>query len=174
MKLPLAYYGNPILRKAALPVDAITPEILKLINDMEDTMKAHRGQGIAAPQVGRSLAIFIISIPNIRENYSLEYGKSQVFINPKLSDPSVETIVEPEACLSLPKVYGEVQRPEKITITYQDITGKTVQETYSGEYARVIMHEHDHLKGVLFIDRLKKAERKAIEDALNKIKKQYN
>lgn len=174
MKLPLAYYGNPVLRKKAQPIDVITPEIIQLIADMEDTMKAHRGQGIAAPQVGRSLALFIISIPEFRDDRTLEYGKSHVFINCKISQPSEECWVENEACLSIPKIYGEVERPLSITATYQDITGKVHTETHTGEYARVIMHEYDHTNGVLYIDRMQRDERKALESTLNKIKKQYS
>lgn len=174
MKLPLIYYGNPLLRKKAEPVAEITQEIKQLIQDMLETMQAQDGLGIAAPQVGRSLAIFITAPP-------IEDGKGgytqlppRVFINPKLSNPTNEGWPHSEACMSIPKLSGTVIRPVQITVTAQDIHGKEFTEVFTGWPARVLMHENDHLNGVLFIDRIPQDERRAMEDALRKIKKQYN
>lgn len=171
MKLPILYYGNPILRTKCQPVAAITPEIHAFIQDMIDTMKANRGQGLAAPQVGIPFAIFIVSIPEIDEERNLHYPDTRIYINPRLSHPSDELSTETEGCLSIPKIWAEVTRPKTITITYQDIHGQEHVETPSEELSRVIMHENDHINGVLFVDRLSKQERKKIEPELERLKK---
>jgi len=171
MKLPLFYYGQPELRSKCQPVEAITDEIKKLVSDLIDTMKAHRGQGIAAPQVGKSVAIFIVCIPDVNEEGTFFYPEPTVFINPKLCNPTQTLWTEVEGCLSIPKVWAEVTRPEGITVTYQDLNSITHTNTFTGEFGRAIMHENDHLNGVLFIDRLTKNERKRINTQLEKLKK---
>ena len=174
MKLPLIYYGNPLLRKKAAPVSEITAEIRKFIDDMLDTMIATNGLGIAAPQVGRSLAIFITSPPIGDDKGSFEQAPPRVFINPRLSNPSEDSWCHSEACLSIPKVYGDVFRPVRITVTAQDINGKEFTEIFTGWPARVIIHENDHINGLLFIDRISVQERKQIEAKLRQIKKQHS
>ena len=170
MLLPIIYYGNPLLRKKAEPVGKITPEVLDLIRNMEETMDSKMGLGIAAPQIGSSLAIFLIR-PPIDVNGQFEREPTRVFINPKLYDPSEESWIHEEACLSIPKVYGEVERPAEVTVTALDERGKEFTEHFSGWAARVIMHENDHLNGVLFIDRLSAKRRREIEQRLNQIKR---
>lgn len=174
MKLPLAYYGNPVLRKKAAPVEKITDEIRTLIKNLLDTMQSYGGLGIAAPQVGKSVAIFIISPPIDEKDGHLIQAPPRVFINPKLTNPSQENWIHNEACLSIPKISGDVMRPLSVTVTAQDINGKEFTETFTEWPARVIMHENDHINGVLFIDRLTAQERKRIEPKLHAIKKQYN
>lgn len=173
MKLPLFYYGQPELRAKCQPVTAITDEIKAFVTDLIDTMKAHRGQGIAAPQVGRAIAIFLVCIPDYDDDGNLVYPEAHVFINPKLSNPTEKMWTENEGCLSIPKVYAPVERPVGITITYQDIQGITHTKTYTGEFARAIMHENDHLNGVLYIDRISKKERNRINSQLERLKKQF-
>jgi peptide deformylase len=174
MHLPLTYYGNPILRKKAEHVTEITPEIKALIKDMIETMTTSNGIGIAAPQVGKSLAIFITSFPNEDEKGNYTQDPPRVFINAKISNPSSKTWSHSEGCLSIPKVYGDVARPESIQVTAIDETGKEFTEIFTGWPARVILHENDHINGVLFIDRLDAATRKKIEPKLREIKKRYN
>lgn len=171
MKKPVVYYGNPLLRKKAQPVVEITAELRAFIADMEETRKSYHGLGISAPQVGKSLAIFIASPPTGYEEDNLLQEPPRVYINPKLSDPSDETWIHNEGCLSIPKIYGDVERPVEITITAQDIDGKEFTEKLTGWAARVIMHENDHLNGVLFIDRLSIHDRNAIETKLKQLKK---
>ncbi|MDB6081137.1 MAG: def [Chlamydiia bacterium] len=173
MKLPLTYYGNPILRAKAKQVTAITDEIRAFVNDMLDTMRESSGLGIAAPQVGKSLAIFITAPPIEEEGNEFKQAPPQVFINPKLTEPSNELWIHSEACLSIPKVSGDVARPLEITVTWLDLDGKEYTKTFHGWAARVIMHENDHINGVLYIDRIPPEQRKAIEPQLRLIKKKY-
>jgi len=170
MLLSILYYGNPLLRKKTEPVGEITPQVLELIKNMEETMDSKMGLGISAPQVGSSLAIFLTRHP-IEVEGKFERAPTRVFINPKLYNPSETTWIHEEGCLSLPKVYGEVERPVEITVTALDEHGKEFTEHFSGWPARVIMHENDHLNGVLFIDRMSAKHRREIEQKLMQIKK---
>jgi peptide deformylase len=174
MKLPIIYFGNSILRTKTQPVTEITDEIRTLVADMIETMQAHNGLGISAPQIGKSLAIFIISPPIESADDKYEQAPPRVFINPKLTEPSPETWLHSEGCLSIPKVYGDVWRPTQITVTALDLEGKEFTEVFEGWPARVIMHENDHINGVLFIDRIPMHQRKKIEPQLRDIKKRYN
>ena len=172
MKLPIAHYGDEVLRKKAEPVEELTPEILRLIEDMIETMEAENGFGLAAPQIYKSPAIFIPPVPEIGLEGREGAGEIRVFINPKLSDPSEELWAATEGCLSIPMVYAEVTRPVSITLEYTNRDGERVTEQFSGWDARVIMHENDHLNGVLYIDRMSKKERQQLEPALRALKKE--
>lgn len=175
MKLPLAYYGNPILRKKTTQVEEINQEIRNFIDDMIETVQAVKGIGLAAPQVSRSLAIFLIR-PPIRDevNRSWNYGPIQIFINPKIIAYSEEQNEDDEACLSIPGLSaGPVPRPSKIQVETTELDGTRVVKEFSGFEARMVMHENDHINGVLFIDRIKGKERQEIEPALREIKKKY-
>lgn len=175
MKLPIAYYGDPILRKKTLKIDAITDEIRQLVADMEETMHAHNGIGLAAPQVHHSLALFITYANEYIDNPIPDAPKPllRIFINPKILEYSEEVWERGEGCLSIPKVYGTVYRPVTIKIEATDLEGNKFTETFSDLPARAIMHENDHLNGVLFIDRLDKKERKEIESDLKKLKQKF-
>lgn len=173
MKMPLAYYGDAVLRRKATPVKEITEEIIQLINDMVDTMVAYNGMGLAAPQVHKSICLFITAVPIEDEEGKLRSGKVKVYINPKLSEPSHQTWNMEEGCLSIPKLYAEVARPVNITVEATDLEGHSFVEHLSGLDARVVMHENDHINGVLFIDRLAPGEKKRIDGVLQKIKKHY-
>lgn len=168
--LPLAYYGDPILRKKADLISEINQDTLNLIEEMIDTMDAYNGIGIAAPQVKQSLKLFIIKKPELI-NGDLHFGEIQVFINPKLSSPSAGFEKTSEGCLSIPSLRKEVERPLEITVDYTDLQGNQIQEKFSGFHARMIMHENDHLNGVLFVDRLNAEERKEITPFLLNLEK---
>lgn len=170
MILPLAYYGNPILRQKGSIVPTIDADIHKLVEDMVQTMQANDGIGIAAPQVSRSLAIFITQIPEYREDGSHIAGPVKVYINPKLINCSQLQEQHSEGCLSIPKVYGNVSRPIHIVIEAENLQGQRFQEQLSGLEARCCLHENDHINGVLFIDRIRGKERQQMEEALRKIK----
>lgn len=163
--LPLAYYGNPILRKEADPILEINDDVRRLVEEMIETMDACDGIGLAAPQVHHSIQLFIIRKP-IEAEGKVEFGEVKVFINPEISMPSQETWKVSEGCLSIPSIHAEVERPKEITIEYTDLQGKRVKERVSGWQARVILHENDHIHGVLFIDRLEKEEREPLETFL--------
>ncbi len=174
MQLPLFYYDHPILRQKALPVLEITPEIRQLVQDMEDTMNDASSIGISANQVGKLLAICLVRYPVEDQYGNYARADTKIYINPKLSNPSAETWVHDEGCLSIPKLYIDVERPVGITVTALDLNGKEFTEELTYWPARVLMHENDHLNGKLFIDRLSKKERNKIEPQLRRIHKKYN
>lgn len=174
MKLPLAYYGNPVLRKKAEPIKEISDEIRQLIKDMIETMDLADGIGLAAPQIQKSLALFITRVPVKISEDKWEPGTLRIFINPKILGHSVEEWESSEGCLSIPKVYGNVIRPYKIKVEAKDLEGQTFIEEFTGLEARCIMHENDHINGTLFIDRVHGKERKEIEPLLREIKKKFS
>lgn len=174
MKLELYYYDHPILRQKTQPVTQITDEILQLIHDMEETMDGPQAIGISANQVGKLLSICLSRYPVEDEFGHYSRAQTKVYINPKLSNPSKETWFHDEGCLSIPKLYLEVERPVSITVTALDIHGKEFTETLSMWPARVLMHENDHLNGKLFIDRITKKQRNIAEPTLRRIHKKFN
>jgi len=174
MRLPLAYYGNAILRKKAASVVAIDDQVKKLVADMIETMDAHNGCGLAAPQVNCSQAIFVTCIPKYHEDELVEPGKLKIYINPKIVDFSREICILEEACLSIPGIEEVVERPFRVTIQATDLDGESFTEEFEEFDAHVIMHEYDHIHGVLFIDRIANKRKMAIEPRLKAIKKKYN
>lgn len=173
MELKIAYYGNPILRKKALPVEEINLFIEDLVKEMIVMMDKKDGIGIAAPQVHHSLALFITRVPIEKGNDEWDPGEVRVFINPKILEYSQEEDSFSEGCLSIPKLYGEVFRPIKIKVEATDLSGHRFIEEFSNLAARVILHENDHINGVLFIDRLSKNERELLEPNLKKIEAKF-
>lgn len=178
MILKLAYYGELILRKKGEPVKEINEEIRQLVADMLETMHAKNGLGLAAPQVYRSLSLFVTCVPKYAEESDEDdartlQGVERVFINPKILSYSEESINLSEGCLSIPQLYGYVTRPLKIIVEAMDLEGKTFTQEFVNYEARCIMHENDHINGKLFIDRLDSKERQALEPKLREIKKKY-
>lgn len=174
MLLSLVYLGNPLLRTRSEPVKEITDEIHVLVNDMIETMDENKGVGLAAIQVGKALRIFVIRPVVEQDEAEAVLGDAEVYINPKISTPSTETISIPEGCLSIPGIHLEVERPKSIHIEWMDLEGKQRSADVSGYKARELMHENDHLNGVLFIDRLPAKVRKEITPQLKEIEKKYN
>lgn len=170
--LPLAYLGDAVLRKKAAEITQITPEIKLLVQQMEQTMHAHRGIGLAAPQVHQSLRLFMTYLPeNENPNKNPEQKPQlKVFINPIISKPSVKTWLAQEGCLSIPAIYANVERPQSILCQYTDLAGQTHCQEFSGWAARAILHENDHLNGGFFFDRVSKKERQSIELFLKGLK----
>lgn len=164
--LPLAYYGDSILKKKAEPVAEITSDIKKLVEEMVETMDACDGAGLAAPQVHHSIRLFMIRTPVERKDNHVGTGELHVFINPELSSPSTDTWTASEGCLSIPTIRAAVERPKTITVTYTTLDGTQITRQVSGWEGRVIMHEYDHIEGVLFIDRLHPKERSKFDSAL--------
>lgn len=175
MKRPLTYYGHPVLRKKTSPVTEITPEIRQLVEDMFDTMDAQDGCGLAAPQVNESISIFVTCIPKYDEETKRYLpGEKRVFINPKIVQYSEECWTLDEGCLSIPGLREDVIRPFRVTFQAMDLNGQPITEEFEGFDARAMMHENDHLNGVLYIDRLSPKKKKELELKLRKIKKTYN
>lgn len=172
--LPLAYYGDPVLTKKAKLVSEITTETRKLVEQMIETMDAGHGVGLAAPQVHHSIRLFVMRTPIEDEQNKIEWGEVEVFINPKLSMPSKETWKAVEGCLSIPSIRALVERPKKIIVEYTSLDGKVRKRLFSGWEARVIMHETDHLEGVLFIDRLEQEDRLKLRPFLQDLERRMH
>lgn len=173
MKLPLAYYGESVLRKKCSKVEHIDDEIRQFVADMKESMFAYHGMGLAAPQVFRSIAIFITCEPKELDGKWV-YGEPKVYINPRLFNPSVETCFMEDGCISVPKFYPIIERPCSISIEATDLEGNQFTENLTGLGARIVMHENDHLNGVLSFDRLPAQEKKKIAPLLREIQKKYH
>ena len=157
--LTVRRYGDPVLRRKAEPVTAVTPEIQRLIDQLIETMYHDLGIGLAAPQVGVSLRVIALDD---------EHGKGPTaLINPVITASRGQVAGE-EGCLSLPGVFGEVVRAEWVSVKAQDREGRSLSFEAQGLLARVIQHEIDHLDGILFIDRLDKAQRDRIKRKIKK------
>jgi peptide deformylase len=174
MELKLYYYGHPILRKRCEPITEITEEIRKLAKDMIETMDKNDGAGLAAPQVGRAIRMFVLRSYIISEEGRWSQSEPKVYINPKLTSPGAHMLIEAEGCLSVPGLRVDVWRPDKITVEAMDLEGNVFIEELEGYNARLRMHENDHLNGVLHIDRISERDRHNIDSALRQIKKKYN
>lgn len=168
--LPLAYYGEPILTEMAKPIVEITDEIRTLVAEMIATMNASPGMGLAAPQVFQSIRLFIAQPPIEVSPGKFETGELEVFINPKLSDPSSDTWDYEEGCLSIPTIRSNVIRPKEVTIEYTNLNGDLINKRIIGWEARVIQHEYDHIEGILFTTRLGKKERQQLDPRLRHLK----
>ena len=166
MILPIRLYGDPILRAQTHRVAADSPEVHALIHDMTDTLRAAAGVGLAAPQVGRDLSMFIVDLSEVDDSW--EEGP-MTFINPQiLWEGDAEEEFE-EGCLSIPDLRAVVKRPERIRIRYLDQMF-TPRELEVGDLlARVIQHEYDHLEGILFIDHISAFRRQRLKSRLHAI-----
>ena len=174
MVLPIIYYGNKLLRKKCEPIEVITDEIKSLAEDMIKTMDAQKGIGLAAPQIGHPIRLFVLRNYIEDEDSDQEFSDPQVYINPKILKVSKETDLEIEGCLSIPGIREQVERPLTIVIEAMDLEGKLFTEEIFGYNARVRLHENDHLNGVLFIDRISIAKKKKIEPVLAQLEKKHN
>ena len=172
--LPLAYYGNPILRRKADLIGEITQDTKQLIEEMIETMDACDGIGLAAPQIHHAIRLFVIRTPIETNENEFESGDVKVFINPILSSPSEETWEAPEGCLSIPTIHSLVKRPKEVTVEYTSIDGNRTTERVSGWQAQVIMHEYDHIEGILFIDRLDQKEQSRLMPLLQNLEKRIH
>ena len=177
MILPIVAYGNPVLKKEAKNITQDYPELDQFIYNMWETMYEARGVGLAAPQVGVGIRLFVVDASPFAEDEELSEeekeqlnGFKKVFINPELEESGEEWAFN-EGCLSIPEVREDIYRQEKIHITYYDENFKEHQETFTGLPARVIQHEYDHIEGILFTDKLSPLKKKLIKGKLNNIAK---
>ena len=169
MVLPIYAYGQPVLKKRAEEVNINDEGLNEFIANMWDTMYHAGGVGLAAPQVGKSLRIFLVDTAQIEDDENV--GIKEVFINPEILEFSEDEGKYEEGCLSIPDVTGDVIRPNKVKVRYLngDLEEK---ELWLGEMeARVFQHEFDHVEGVLFIEKLKPLRKKRVQKKLEKIKK---
>jgi len=171
MVLPVYVYGMSVLRKKASEIPEDYKGLGQLIEDMFETMHASDGVGLAAPQIGKSLRIFVVDttpMADSAEEPGLE-GFKRVFINPIIMDEWGDPWSFEEGCLSLPNIREEVVRSDHVRIEYYDENWNLKEETYDGIRARVIQHEYDHLDGRLFVDRINPIRRKLLTPRLNSI-----
>ena len=171
MIYPIYLYGQPVLRKETEAIPADYPELKQLAEDMFETMYAADGVGLAAPQIGKSIRLFVIDAsPYDDEDPSLA-GLKKAFINADIYERSDETVSMEEGCLSFPKLHEMVQRPETIRIRYFDENFVEHDEEYAGMAARIIQHEYDHVEGKVFTDRVSPLRRTLIKSKLNAFEK---
>ncbi|PTX42370.1 peptide deformylase [Christiangramia gaetbulicola] len=178
MILPIVAYGDPVLKKKAKEIDKDYPKLEELINNMWDTMYNAYGVGLAAPQVGLPIRIFMIDPAPFAEDEELDETEQEalkdmrkVFINPQIIEETGEEWAFSEGCLSIPEVREDVFRQPDITIEYYDENWEKHTDTYSGLAARVIQHEYDHIEGILFTDKLSSLKKRLIKSKLANISK---
>jgi peptide deformylase len=177
MILPIVAYGDPVLKKEAEEIDEKYPDLPKLIADMFDTMYHAKGVGLAAPQIGRSIRLFIVDGSPFADEEDDEVDPraegienfKKVFINPIIEEESGEKWAFQEGCLSIPKIRENVFRQEKVLITYFDENWEFHEESFDGYAARIIQHEYDHIEGILFTDHLSPLKKKMLTKRLQNI-----
>ncbi|MEM9674454.1 MAG: peptide deformylase [Bacteroidota bacterium] len=169
MIYPIVLYGDPVLKKPAEPVESDI-DVKQLSEDMFETMYQASGVGLAAPQIGKSLRMFVIDSTPLDEDEGKE-GIRRVFINPEILETEGDDFAFEEGCLSIPGIRADVQRPPKITIQYQDENWQEHTEIIEGMPARIILHEYDHIEGVLFVDHVKGLKKRLIKGKLGNISK---
>lgn len=171
MILPIYLYGQPVLRKEAEDVPVDFPELKQLVDDMFDTLTVAEGCGLAAPQVGKSLRLFVVDGTELKEEYPECANFKQAFINPDIIEESEEKVLYSEGCLSLPGISENVLRPKRVLVRYQDLEGKEHEEWLDGFNSRIFQHEYDHIEGNVFTDRISPIRRQFVKSKLVNIAK---
>lgn len=174
MKLSVYAYGHPVLRKKCEDVTKDNPEVQQFILDMWETMYHTNGIGLAAPQVGKALRIFVADTEQLNDEEDEKdnfIGIKKVFVNPVMVKEAGEPWSYEEGCLSIPEVRGKVSRPPQIRIQYYDENFNLYDDVFDGMNARVIQHEYDHIEGILFTDHLSALKKQLVKKKLEKIRK---
>lgn len=174
MILPIVAYGDPVLRATCEEIDQNYPELETLIANMFETMYEAQGVGLAAPQIGKSIRLFIVDATPFAEGEDGDPGCAdfkRVFINPIIFEESGEEWGMEEGCLSIPGIREEVKRQGDLKIEYYDQNWDLYEESLTGFAARVVQHEYDHIEGVLFTDKISALRRQLIRSKLNDISK---
>lgn len=170
MIYPITVYGDPVLRKKAEPITKDFKDLKGFVENMFETMYISDGVGLAAPQVGQAIRIFVVDTTAAEEDDDLP-GIKKAFINPEIIEKSGDSWVMNEGCLSLPEIREDVLRPETIRIKYFDEDFNERDEVYHGFSSRVIQHEYDHLEGVMFVDYLNPLKKRILKSKLTAISK---
>ena len=173
MIYPITIIGHPVLRKVAKDIDKNYKELPVLLEDMFTTMYKSDGIGLAAPQIGLSIRLFVIDLSTMAEDEEDDSLKDfkKVFINAKIVERSGEIISYEEGCLSIPNIRENVKREDKIRIQYYDENFEYHDEEYEGIKARVVQHEYDHIDGKLFVDHISSLRKRLIRGKLTSISK---
>jgi peptide deformylase len=178
MILPIVAYGDPVLKKRASEISKDTPKLEETISNMYESMYGAHGVGLAAPQVGLSIRLFLVDTSPFADDdeYSVEEQEKlkrfkRTFINAKIIEETGEEWAFNEGCLSIPNVREEVLRQPVIKVEYQDENFKSHTETFDGLIARVIQHEYDHIEGILFTDKVSSLKKRLLKGKLVNISK---
>ncbi len=177
MELPIVAYGDPVLRKKAEEIDENYPNLSKLIEDMFETMYASNGVGLAAPQIGLPIRLFVVdAAPFAEDDDDDEVDEAcadfkRVFINPVIFEETGDEWGFEEGCLSIPGIREEVKRKERLKIEYYDENWDLYEEELDGILARIVQHEYDHIEGILFTDKISPLRRTLLQGRLVDISK---
>jgi peptide deformylase len=177
MVLPIIAYGDAVLKKKAQDITPDYPELQKVIQNMFDTMHNAKGVGLAAPQIGLSIRLFIVDASAYAEDQEEEEEKKKlndfrkIFINPVIVDENGKEWKFNEGCLSIPTIREDVERKPNIRIKYLDENFKPHDEKYDGIRARVLQHEYDHIEGILFIDKINPLRKRLLKRKLTDLTK---
>ncbi len=171
MILPIYAYGQPVLKKVAKDITPDYEGLAELIANMWETMENANGVGLAAPQIGRDIRLFMINSGPMFDEGEEDKGFKKVFINAEILEETGEDISYSEGCLSIPDISGDVERPETITMKWVDENFEPHEATFTDMNARVIQHEYDHIEGILFTEHLKPLKKRMVKRKLEKIKK---
>lgn len=178
MILPIVAYGDPILRKVGVEIDKEYPQLEVLIANMKETMYKASGVGLAAPQVGKAIRLFLVDASPFGDDEELEEKEraflaefNHVFINPKILKEEGDEWAFNEGCLSIPDIREDIFRQEQVTVEYQDENFEKHTMTLNGIAARVFQHEYDHIDGILFTDKLSSLKKRLIKKKLENISK---
>ena len=178
MILPIRAYGDPVLRKVGKEITKDYPELDELISNMKETMKNAQGVGLAAPQIGKDIRLFLIDASPFAESDELEDEEklflkefNRTFINARIIEEEGNEWVFNEGCLSIPNINEDVYRNETIHIEYEDENFEKKKDTLSGLAARIFQHEYDHIEGILFTDKLSSLKKRLLKKKLENISK---
>ncbi len=171
MIYPIVLFGDPVLKRKAQTIEKGALDLDQLVSDMFETMDAANGVGLAAPQIGMSIRLFVVDTEPMVEDDDEEKGVRKAFINPEILDEFGEEWKFEEGCLSIPGIREDVARFDTIKIKYQDAEWKEHVEEIDGILARVIQHEYDHIEGILFTDHISAFKKKLIKSKLANISK---
>ena len=169
MIYPIVVYGDPVLKKKALEIEKGSIDIHTLAENMFETMYSASGIGLAAPQIGQSIRLFVVDGSPLEEEGITDFKK--VFVNPEIVEESGEDWAFEEGCLSIPHIREDIDRAEKLLIRYYDEDWNLHEEEYDGIKARIIQHEYDHIEGILFTDHLTPFKKRILKGKLQNISK---
>jgi peptide deformylase len=178
MRLPLRYYGDPVLRERAAPVAAVDDELLRLSQDLIETMRLEQGVGLAAQQIGKTVALCVVEVPPDYDTdpegrrLNPDVPMPLVLFNPRVIASSTTLAKGEEGCLSFPGIRAAILRPTCVTVTFLDREGRAAELRLRDFVARVVQHEIDHLNGVLFTDRMSQVKRVALAGQLKRMKRE--
>ncbi len=170
MVYPIVVYGDPVLRKRAADIVKDSIDLKTLVADMHETMQAAHGIGLAAPQIGKGIRLFVVDATTLEDEPELKDFK-KAFVNPLILQEEGEPWEFEEGCLSIPNIRENVSRKEKIRVRYFDENWKQYEEEFDGMRARIIQHEYDHIEGKLFIDYLSPLKKRMLKGKLANISK---